>query len=194
MSFSHQLILGSNSPRRRELLANMGFSFDVFTQPIDESYPGALKPKEVAKHLAELKNNIYRSSIEDQILLTADTIVVLNGSILGKPANPMEAYNMISKLSNDIHSVITGVCISSPDNQILFTDETQVAFKPLSQNEIRYYVKKYAPFDKAGAYGIQEWIGLIGVTSIKGSYFNVMGLPTEKVYNILTDEFGLFPK
>jgi len=194
MSFNHHLILGSNSPRRKELLANMGFSFDVFTQPIKESYPGELKAIEVAKHLAELKNNIYRRSIEGQIVLTADTIVVMNESILGKPSDASEASDMIGKLSNRIHSVITGVCISSPNKQVLFADETEVSFKSVSQNEIDYYVKEYSPFDKAGAYGIQEWIGLIGVIGIKGSYFNVMGLPTEKVYNTLVHEFGVIPK
>ena len=175
-------------------MANMGFSFDVFTQPIKESYPGELKAIEVAKHLAELKNNIYRRSIEGQIVLTADTIVVMNESILGKPSDASEASDMIGKLSNRIHSVITGVCISSPNKQVLFADETEVSFKSVSQNEIDYYVKEYSPFDKAGAYGIQEWIGLIGVIGIKGSYFNVMGLPTEKVYNTLVHEFGVIPK
>lgn len=194
MKLNQNLILGSNSPRRKELLENMGFSFDVFTKDIKESYPRELNPKDIAKHLAELKNGIYRKFIQDQILLTADTIVVFDNDILGKPSDASEACDMIGRLSGNVHSVITGVCISSPDKSLAFEDETEVGFKSLSIEEIEFYVEKYSPFDKAGAYGIQEWIGLVGVTGIKGSYFNVMGLPTEKVYGILVGGFGITPK
>jgi len=193
MSPKQKLILGSNSPRRKELLSVMGFSFKVFCVSIDESYPVGMPPGSVARYLAELKNLACRKSIGDQILLTADTTVLFENDILEKPADASEARDMLHRLSGNVHSVTTGVCISSRTNHLLFEDETEVTFKSLTREEIDFYVDKFSPFDKAGGYGIQEWIGLIGVIGIRGSYFNVMGLPTERVYRSLVDEFGIKP-
>ncbi len=194
MSSNYQLILASNSPRRKELMNSMGFEFETFTLEIEETYPSAIEIKEVAKYLAEKKNKVYRNHFKDEVVVTADTTVIFDGHILEKPINASHAYEMINSLSAQSHSVLTGVSISSGQKTLSFEEETIVTFKNLSDNEITRYVEKYRPFDKAGAYGIQEWIGLIGVDQIEGSFFNVMGLPTHLAYQSLTEQFGVWPK
>ena len=170
-----KLVLSSNSPRRKELLAGLGVPFEIRVVPdIDESYPLSLPVHEIAQYIAKKKAAFYDIS-SDEILITADTIVVVDNTILGKPDNDSEARQMLAALSGKTHLVITGVCIMSD----------------LSQEEIDFYIQHYHPFDKAGSYGIQEWIGYIGVTSIKGSYFNVMGLPIQRIYEELTSVFKL---
>jgi len=173
------------------LLAEAGFSFETITLDIDESYPKEILPKDVAKYLAEKKNLAYREKLNDEIVITADTTVIFGNEILEKPEDPTDARMMLESLSGQIHSVITGVCISSSKKVVTFDDETIVQFRNLSQQEITHYIEKFKPFDKAGAYGIQEWIGLVGIERIEGSYFNVMGLPTLKVYKVLTKDFKL---
>lgn len=193
MSAQNKLILASNSPRRQELLKDAGFQFDVFTRNIDESIPEKTPIELVAKIISELKNKAYRELLNDEIILTSDTIVVSDDMVLGKPKNKKEAAEMLQKLSGKAHDVISGVCISSMQKSIIFDDITQVFFKELSTEQINYYIDQYQPFDKAGAYGIQEWIGMIGVEKIIGSYYNVMGLPIHKVYDNLKQEFNIQP-
>lgn len=182
--FQHKIILGSGSPRRKELLASLGFTFTVKTKPTDESYPTALAPKEVPIYLAKKKAAALLPDLaHDETLITADTIVVLEGKILGKPSSLEEAKRMLLQLSGKKHEVISGVYIKSANNEQEITVSTDVYFKQLSPEEIEYYVHTYSPLDKAGAYGIQEWIGQIGVEKIHGSYYNVVGLPTEAVWD-----------
>ena len=186
-----KLVLSSNSPRRKELLAGLGVPFEIRVVPdIDESYPLSLPVHEIAQYIAKKKAAFYDIS-SDEILITADTIVVVDNTILGKPDNDSEARQMLAALSGKTHLVITGVCIMSLERQRSFSVTTEVTFKDLSQEEIDFYIQHYHPFDKAGSYGIQEWIGYIGVTSIKGSYFNVMGLPIQRIYEELTNVFKL---
>lgn len=184
--FQHKIILGSGSPRRKELLASLGFTFTIKTKPTDESYPKTLAPQEVPVYLAKKKATALLPDLtEDEILITADTIVVLEGKILGKPTSLEEAKNMLEQLSGKKHEVISGVYIKSAISEQEITVSTDVFFKQLSQEEIEYYVNTYSPLDKAGAYGIQEWIGQIGVEKINGSYYNVVGLPTEALWEAL---------
>jgi septum formation protein len=184
--FQQNIILGSGSPRRKELLALLGFTFTVKTKPTDESYPNTLAPQEVPIYLAKKKAAALLPDLaHDETLITADTIVVLEGKILGKPSSLEEAKNMLQQLSGKKHEVISGVYIKSARNEQEITVSTDVYFKQLSQDEIEYYVTAYSPLDKAGAYGIQEWIGQIGVEKIHGSYYNVVGLPTEELWKIL---------
>ncbi|GAA0894077.1 Maf-like protein [Fulvivirga kasyanovii] len=185
MNFNRPLILASNSPRRQELLRNAGFEFKVKTKEVDESYPEDTPPEEVAKYLAAKKGDAYGNDLKDEVVITADTIVKLNDQILGKPENYEDARRMLESLSSKEHEVITGVCIKSRDKQIVFDDTTQVYFKKLSEEEIDYYITNYRPYDKAGAYGIQEWIGMVGIEKIEGSFFTVVGLPVNKVYEAL---------
>ena len=187
------MILASNSPRRQQLLQDSGFQFETFTLEIDESYPGEIGVKQIAKYLAEKKNRVYRNHFGDEVVITADTTVVSTGQLMEKPTDASDARQMIKSLSGQSHSVITGVAISDRLKQVSFDDETVVIFKTFSENEIAYYVENFKPFDKAGAYGIQEWIGLIGVERIEGSYFNVMGLPTHSIYQALTARFDIRP-
>ena len=184
-----KLLLASASPRRSQLLKDAGFDFTVIGgKDIDESIPENLTGKDAAIYLANLKADAYSEEITaDTILITADTIVCLNDTILGKPKDEKEAFKILQSLSGKEHKVITGVAVRSHDKQISFADETCVKFKTLSETEINYYITHYKPFDKAGAYGIQEWIGYIGITEIRGSYFNVMGLPVQKLYEVLKD-------
>ena len=184
-----KLILASNSPRRKELLAGLDIPFKVHVLPgIDESYPDDLPVTKVAEFIAKEKAAPYLSLIDDdEIVLTADTIVVLDGFIFGKPKDEAEAADMLRMLSGKTHQVITGVCLTSLQRQRAFSVCSDVTFKALSDEEIDYYVKTYRPLDKAGAYGIQEWIGYIGVTALNGSYFNVMGLPVQRIYQELKD-------
>ena len=191
MNFSKKkkIILASASPRRSQLLKDAGFNFSIAKgKDVDEKIPKNLTGKDAAIFLADLKADAYAEKItENTILITADTIVCLEDKILGKPTDYQDAFKILKSLSGKEHKVITGVSIRSVDKQISFADETCVKFKQLSDDEINYYITHYKPYDKAGAYGIQEWIGYIGITEIKGSYFNVMGLPVQKVYEVLKD-------
>ena len=177
-----KIILASNSPRRRELLSGLGFDYEVRTlQGLDESYPEGLSMEEIPQYISRKKAEAYTID-PDELLITADTIVWLDGEVLGKPANEADAICMLRKLSGKTHQVVTGVMLRSSLIQHSFSSVSQVTFAQLSEEEIEHYVTCYHPLDKAGAYGIQEWIGYIGVTSLQGSYFNVMGLPVQKLY------------
>lgn len=193
MNSPHHLILASNSPRRQELLKQAGFSFDVFTRAFDEQFPASLPAEEVAEYLARQKNENYRKLLADETVITADTTVVLGDQVINKPGNREEAFRMLRSLSGKSHLVISGVCISTPEKSIAFSDTTEVVFHPISDNEIAYYIDTFKPFDKAGAYGIQEWIGLTKVKELKGSFYNVMGLPVSQVYQLLHEEFNINP-
>ena len=194
----YKIILASNSPRRKELLAGLDMPFEVkVLKGIDESYPSTLSPYETAQYIAAKKADAYRGLLADGILiLTADTVVIAptedeqndkegRGIILGKPKDAEDAKRMLRMLSGKTHHVVTGVCLTTVKEQHQFSVTTEVTFKSLSEEEIEYYVSKYKPFDKAGAYGIQEWIGYIGRTGLKGSYYNVMGLPVQRIYEEL---------
>ena len=187
MVTDYKLILASNSPRRKELLAGLDVDFDVFVlDGIDESYPQDLKSTDVALYIARKKAEAYKQIIApDALVITADTVVVVDNRILGKPHDEAEAMEMLREISGRTHLVITGVCLTTQEKQVSFSVETEVTFKSLSDAEIEHYVTKYKPYDKAGAYGIQEWIGYVGVTSLKGSYYNVMGLPVQRIYEEL---------
>ncbi len=184
-----KLILASNSPRRKELLGGLGIPFEVrVLQGIDESYPETVPTDKIAEFIATNKAKAYEVAA-DEILITADTVVIVDDEILGKPADADDARQMLRKLSGKSHHVITGVSLKSYDKQKTFSVDTEVTFKTLSESEIDYYVTRYKPFDKAGAYGIQEWIGYIGVTSLRGSYFNVVGFPVQRIYDELCKSF-----
>ena len=181
------IVLASNSPRRKELMSGLGVDYVVKTLPdVDESYPDTLQGEEIPAYISREKAEAYQSMIEpDELLITADTIVWMNGEVLGKPKDREDAIRMLRKLSGASHQVITGVCLTTKGWQNSFTVTTDVTFAVLSEEEIVYYVDKYSPMDKAGAYGVQEWIGFIGVESISASYYNVMGLPVQKLYREL---------
>lgn len=205
----YKIILASNSPRRKELLAGLDLPFEVkVIKGIDESYPASLDAYQVAEYISRKKAEAYRplldgtnTSSEDSadaqlLILTADTVVIApteneqndqegKGVILGKPRDAEDAHRMLRMLSGKTHHVVTGVCLTTSQAQRQFSVVTEVTFKPLSDEEIDYYIEHYKPFDKAGAYGIQEWIGYIGCTGLKGSYFNVMGLPVQRIYEEL---------
>ena len=182
-----KIILASNSPRRRELLAGLDLDFEVkVIKGIDESYPETLAPDKVAQYIAAKKADAYVPAIhEDDLVITADTVVIVDNDILGKPHDESEAKAMLRRISGRSHQVVTGVCLVTKDKRREFSVSTDVTFRSLSESEIDYYVSHYRPFDKAGAYGIQEWIGYVGVTSLNGSYFNVMGLPVQRIYSEL---------
>lgn len=183
----YRYILASASPRRKELLAGLNLNFTIkVKEGIDESYPEGLSAEDIPMHISQKKSEAYRNELEeDEILITADTIVWLDGEVLGKPKDRQNAIDMLKKLSGKTHLVVTGVTISSLHKQTSFSSTTEVQFANLTDEEIQFYVEHYSPMDKAGAYGIQEYIGFIGVTSIKGSYFNVMGLPVQRLYQEL---------
>ena len=183
----YNIVLASNSPRRKELMSGLGVDYVVKTLPdVDESYPDTLQGTEIPAYISREKADAYKSLIQpDELLITADTIVWLNGEVLGKPKGREGAIDMLRKLSGTSHQVITGVCLTTSDWQKSFTAVTDVTFATLTEEEIIYYVDKYTPMDKAGAYGVQEWIGFIGVESISGSYFKVMGLPIQRLYQEL---------
>ncbi|MCD8031474.1 MAG: Maf-like protein [Bacteroides sp.] len=183
----YKLILASNSPRRQELMKGLGVAFEVRTLPdLDESYPPILKGEKIPLYIAREKAAAYLPSMQaDELIITADTIVWKDGEVLGKPADKAEAKEMLHKLSGGCHQVVTGVCLTTQEWQRGFTSVTDVKFAPLTEEVIDYYVENFSPLDKAGAYGIQEWIGYAGVESISGSYFNVMGLPIHKLYKEL---------
>ena len=183
----YKIILASNSPRRKELLAGIDVQFEVrVIQDIDESYPSDLPTKDIAEYISHKKAAVYQQQMApDELIITADTIVVLGNEVMGKPHDEADARRMLGELSGRTHQVITGVTLTTIQKQVSFSVETDVTFKQLSDSEIGYYVSHYKPFDKAGAYGIQEWIGHIGVTALQGSYFNVMGLPVQRIYEAL---------
>ena len=183
----HKIILASNSPRRKELLAGLDVQFEVrVLKGIDESYPATLPTAEIAEYIAQKKAAAYRETIAaDELVITADTIVVLGDEVLGKPKDAADARRMLRELSGQTHQVITGVVLTTKERQEHFSVVSNVTFKELTDDEIDYYVETYKPMDKAGAYGIQEWIGYVGVTRLEGSYFNVMGLPVQRIYEAL---------
>ena len=183
----YKIILASNSPRRRELLAGLDIEFEVRVLPgIDESYPATLPVMETAEYIAAKKAAAYQQQMaDDELVITADTVVIVGQEVLGKPADAAEARQMLRKLSGCSHQVVTGVCLTTLRQSASFSVKTDVTFKPLTDEEIDYYIKKYQPFDKAGAYGIQEWIGYIGCTGLQGSYYNVMGMPVQRIYSEL---------
>lgn len=181
-----KLILGSKSPRRKELLSSIGIQFEIRTKETDENYPETLPIEQVAEYIAQLKaDDLIEDLKDDEILLCADTTVQIDNILLGKPKDATEASKMLSLLSGRTHIVTTGVVIASNEMELSFSVKTEVTFKPLSMDEIEYYIETYQPFDKAGSYGIQEWIGYIGIQKINGSYNNVVGLPTQEVYQAL---------
>ena len=184
---NHRLILASASPRRRELLAACDLDFTLAEKfECEECYPADLATEKVAEYLSQLKSNAYPHALgEKDILLTADTVVILGDKILGKPHSEAEAVEMISSLSGATHKVVTGVTLRTAKQTISFSAESLVSFRSLDEEEVRYYVKKYRPLDKAGAYGIQEWIGRTAIESIEGSFYNVMGLPVAALYKHL---------
>lgn len=185
----YHIILASNSPRRRELLSGLGVDYEVRTLPgVDESYPDTLSGEDIPVYISREKAAAYLPSIaSDELIITADTIVWLDGRVLGKPADEADACRMLWELSGRTHQVITGVTLSTAAFQKSFAVTSEVEFAPLTEEEITYYVDHYRPLDKAGAYGVQEWIGFIGVRRLSGSYFNVMGLPIQRLYQELKE-------
>ena len=185
---NYRIILASNSPRRKELLSGIDVPFEVrVLEGIDESYPKSLPTRNIAEYIARKKAAAYLDTMAaDELVITADTIVVLGDEVMGKPKDDADARRMLHELSGHTHQVITGVTLTTRERQTSFSVETDVTFKWLSNQEIDYYVTTYHPLDKAGAYGIQEWIGHIGVTALRGSYFNVMGLPVQRIYEALS--------
>lgn len=183
----YKILLASNSPRREELLRGIDIDFEIKVLPnIDESFPSDLPTEEVAEFVALKKANSYINNLKkDELMITADTVVVLEDKIYGKPTNKEEAKDMLHSLSGKTHRVISGVCLTSTTKQTSFSVASDVEFSSLSNKEIEYYINRYAPFDKAGSYGVQEWIGYIGVKHINGSYFNIMGLPIQRLYREL---------
>lgn len=188
-----KLIVASNSARRQQLMKDAGFQFEVHVLDVDETLGEEVSNETAAEYLAEKKNKAYRAIFKDEVILTSDTVVISNREILGKPLDEKDAFRMIASMSGKSHEVVSGVCISSPDHKVSFSDTTKVQFEELSPAEIEHYIKNYQPFDKAGSYGIQEWIGMIGIQSIQGSFYNVMGLPINRVYQVLRTEFGVSP-
>ena len=183
----YKIVLGSNSPRRKELLAGLDINFVVdVLSGIDESYPAEIKAGDIPLFIARKKAMAYSPSMsEDELLITADTVVCTSEKVLGKPSDRKEAVEMLRALSGREHEVITGVCLLTKEKQVDFAVSSSVRFSQLTEEEIEYYVDKYKPFDKAGAYGIQEWIGYVGVEAINGSFYNVMGLPVQRLYSEL---------
>lgn len=185
MTMNKRILLASNSPRRRELLSGLGVDYQVrLLLDIDESFPPHLSAEEIPQHISRNKADAYAVE-EDELLITADTIVYCKGEVLGKPVDEADACRMLRQLSGCTHQVVTGVTLKTREKVRTFSCTTQVTFAELSDEEITYYVQHYAPYDKAGAYGVQEWIGFVGVTRLEGSYFNVMGLPVQRLYTEL---------
>ncbi len=184
---NRKIVLASNSPRRRQILSALDIEFEVRVKDgIDESYPAGMRADDIAEYISMKKSHAYTIA-DDELLITADTIVVLGGDVLGKPKDAEDAKRMLSMLSGKTHRVITGCCLRTTAKEKHFSAVSDVTFAVLSAAETDYYVEKYKPFDKAGAYGIQEWIGCVGVASISGSYFNVMGLPVQRIYEALKE-------
>jgi septum formation protein len=186
----YKIILASGSPRRQQFFKDLDLDFEIRLKDIEEIYPPTLKAAEITNFLAELKANAFENELsQNEILIASDTIVWQNERALGKPKDYDDAFEILKSLSNASHEVITSVCFKTMQSSETIHEITRVTFSELSDDAIHYYLKKYEPFDKAGAYGIQEWIGLIGIAKIEGSYSNVVGLPTERVYNYLTHKF-----
>ena len=182
----YTLILASGSPRRQQFFKDLDLNFEIRLKEIEEIYPPELKAEEITNYLAVLKASAFEGELQsDEILVTSDTIVWHNNKALGKPKNEQDAFEILKSLSNATHEVITSVCFKTNEKVDVLHEVTKVTFKELSDESIRYYLEHYKPYDKAGAYGIQEWIGFIGVSKIEGSYANVMGMPTDKVYEYL---------
>ncbi len=192
MKLKYNVILGSNSPRRKELLAGLDFPYEIKIVPdVEETYPLHLQREEIPEYLSRLKASAYVELIgENDLVITADTIVWLEGKVFGKPADETEAMEMLRTLSGKTHEVITGVCLTTRQQQQVFHAVSRVKFADLDEEEIRYYIQKYKPYDKAGSYGVQEWIGYIGVESLEGSFYNVMGLPVRMLYSYLKEFFS----
>ena len=186
------LLLASNSPRRKELLTQLGYQFDIVMIVVDESYPSDLKPHEIAEYVSAKKAKAFDVN-ENEILLTSDTIVALDQKILLKPKDENEAFEMIKSLSGKVHQVYTAFTLKTVDSEISKTSKTDVEFSEISDEEIKSYIKTYKPFDKAGSYGIQEWLGMTKIKNISGSFYSVMGLPVDLVYEELK-KLGCFPK
>lgn len=186
------LLLASNSPRRKELLTQLGYQFDIVMIVVDESYPSDLKPHEIAEYVSAKKAKAFDVN-ENEILLTSDTIVALDQKILLKPKDENEAFEMIKSLSGKVHQVYTAFTLKTVDSEISKTSKTDVEFSEISDEEVKFYIKTYKPFDKAGSYGIQEWLGMTKIKNISGSFYSVMGLPVDLVYEELK-KLGCFPK
>ncbi|MCR5779972.1 MAG: Maf-like protein [Bacteroidaceae bacterium] len=189
----YKLILASNSPRRRELLSGLGLDFEVRVLPgIDESHPAELQGGDIPLFISKKKADAYVASLQpDELLITADTIVWLDGEVLEKPKDEADACRMLHELSGKTHQVFTGVCLTTTEKQVSFSCRSDVTFCQLTDEEINHYVQCYRPLDKAGAYGVQEWIGYVGVERIEGSFFNVVGLPVQRLYQALKQNFKL---
>ena len=186
MLTDYKIILASKSPRRRQLLEGLDISFEVIIHEVDETFPDGLPMEEIPVYLAKLKAEPFTEELShDALVITADTIVWIEGVVLGKPYDYEHAAEMLRQLSGKKHIVVTGVCLTSREKQVTFSESTEVCFKELSENEIDFYLQNYRPYDKAGSYGVQEWIGYIAITKIEGSYFNVMGLPVQRLYEEL---------
>ena len=182
----YNIILGSQSPRRKELMAGLNLKFEVVEIDVEENYSNQYSGVDIPMYLAEKKANAYKPQMDEQtMLITADTIVWHQGKVLGKPVDREDAFRMLQTLSGKTHQVITGVCISTQQRKKTFHVISEVRFTHITETEINYYLDNYKPYDKAGAYGVQEWIGFVGVEHINGSYFNVMGLPVQRLYNEL---------
>jgi len=186
LNLKFNIILASNSPRRKELMKMAGFTFEVKSKNVDENHPEGIPQEKIPVHLAQKKAKAFLSEISDnEIVIGADTIVILNGKIYEKPKDRQDAIEMLAALSGQMHEVITGVCILSKQKEVSFTETTKVYFNLFTQGEIEYYVDNYKPFDKAGSYACQEWIGATGIKKFEGDYFNVVGLPINRVYHEL---------
>lgn len=185
----YKIVLASKSPRRKELLGMLDVPFEIrVKEGIDESYPSDMPSVEVAEYLSRLKGKAYSEDIDDcEMVITADTIVILDGKIYGKPHSEEDAIDMLMELQGRTHTVVSGVCVATKEKIVSFTTTTEVTFAPLAREEAKWYVEKYKPLDKAGAYGIQEWIGCAAVARIDGSFYNVMGLPVHQLYNVLKE-------
>jgi septum formation protein len=182
---NYNIILASKSPRRQQFFKDLDIDFSIQLKEVEEIYPKELKGSEITDFLAVLKSNSFTDISEKDILITSDTIVWLDDTALGKPKDADDAFNMLKSLSGKKHEVITSICIKNKHFQKVISDTTTVSFKDITDDEINYYIKNYKPFDKAGAYGIQEWIGFIAIDNLEGSYFNVVGLPVHKLYKEL---------
>ena len=182
-----KILLASNSPRRRELLTNLGYDFEVVSIDCDEVYPENIAVENIAEYLSNLKSNSFRNLENDEVLITADTIVAIENEVLGKPKDEVHAQEMLRKLSGKTHQVFTGITIRNKEKSISKTDIAHVEIDELSDDEINFYIKNYKPFDKAGSYGVQEWFGMAKIKKIEGSFYTIMGLPTHLVYSILKD-------
>jgi septum formation protein len=183
---NYRIILASQSPRRQQLLSELGLKFDIVIKDYTESYPEGLNGEQIARYISAEKAKTFKDGLSDnEIVITADTIVWCNNHVLGKPSDYDDAVRILKEISGNTHEVITGVTILSTTKEITFFESTKVTFEPLSEDEIKYYVDKFKPYDKAGAYGIQEWIGIAACSHIDGSYFNVVGLPVQRLYKEL---------